>query len=1305
MKKITYLLLMILVVLPVFSQKEEYDKAKFVAEQFLSQKNVVALKNDTPSRRKAARQNHSLDLTYEVQEASKSLVYVFSSEEQSEFAIVVADKSEPIVVGYSTNQAFDKDNIIPPVKAFMDAYAKMAKEGNAISKVAAAEKASIWPLVKTKWSQSMPYNQDCPDRSVVGCSPLAMGQIMKYYEYPIHGIGEHGGINFAEQTYDFKYMLCGHMPGPGAREVAKLLYHAGVAADTEYSGPDGSGTDPLKIVSAMKQYFGFSESAEMKMRSGISDSDWDAMVYNELAKKHPLIYGGYSSSYEDGHDFIVDGYNDGFYHVNWGWGGKQDGYFLLSALQDYNYAQMASFGLAPDGWTPVEESESDLLTIGFCDNSIAVFAYYSDDGEEGARSCIPYSHIIPYVGKKIIGVQIGLAEDVTGLKVMLKPSLTEDPFYTQEVSSAHVGWNTILFDIPQTIPANDIYYSYSFDPKPGSHPVGKTPDNPGRAMYQRDGVDEDIKQTSFWYWWTDGDNGALSFRLILAEDTEMPADLRLLQMEPVRVLSDSHLKMTGIVENTSGCGINNYTLKYRIDDLPTETLFMNQPLKKNERAFFSFEIYKEQNLGEHELRVWVAEVDGQPDAVMANSNYYNTNPLLFKTLGGNTFPRTHVVNAEVDVYCGFSSVYEITQEEVEQSGQYDCIFINHHIQNMGPDPMANCIGSHGGGSTPDVYINGIYQDYTQLANLISTYEPTSLAKIEGKASFATDRKQIIVNTKTQFAYKGKDNYRIQYLLVEENVGPFEVIGDKIFKHVTRGIYNTSIGVISTPFNPNQPQECNFAIPLADNIQNYKNLHVVAMLINDKTNEVVNAVKMSVTDEEVHCFTLDKTNLSLLCDVVEKLNVIDSEVSNANAEDYIFMSSDENIVKVLEGGYIRAIGAGFATVTCKQKNGTNSTHCKVTVRDWENEVTVTTPGTLRDMVGLFDYSELKINGNLDAMDMRYIRALTGLSDDFGNDKNGFVRRLNLKNAKLVRDDRPVVKVGIIPSQMEDVLCEYALSGTLLTTLIVPSSLKVIDRYALASPYLRYVTLNEGLEKINGCVFTDTKINSIYFPSTFSSLGNAFYYSSFDYCWVNNMNPYYFAYNNDVYTKDTKSLVLYNNSGRYALILPDWCTGVESGLTYQEFGTLGLRGRGLTEVKGKLITREWRKVEFGPCLERVDGQFAVLAQQLKEIVMPPLNPPTVDGEFSIGIDPQQCALYVNPESIELYKVHPIWRKFFIQPMTEEMLQEMQPYYTGIKEVRNVIIESNKVYDLSGRQITQGSNQRKAVLIKGGKKFIKR
>ena len=53
-----------------------------------------------------------------------------------------------------------------------------------------------------------------------------------------------------------------------------------------------------------------------------------------------------------GHSFVLHGYDgQGYYAVNWGWGGSYDGYYLLDAMEPdykYNYRQYATIGISPE---------------------------------------------------------------------------------------------------------------------------------------------------------------------------------------------------------------------------------------------------------------------------------------------------------------------------------------------------------------------------------------------------------------------------------------------------------------------------------------------------------------------------------------------------------------------------------------------------------------------------------------------------------------------------------------------------------------------------------------------------------------------------------------------------------------------------------------------------------------------------------------------------------------------------------------------------------------------------------------------
>ena len=77
---------------------------------------------------------------------------------------------------------------------------------------------------------------------------------------------------------------------------------------------------------------------------------------------------------------MVDGYDkDGLYHLNWGWGGSCDNYFLLSILDPdsndgigaststdgYSFSQEAVIGTRPNTGEPFDDMRMSLGSISF----------------------------------------------------------------------------------------------------------------------------------------------------------------------------------------------------------------------------------------------------------------------------------------------------------------------------------------------------------------------------------------------------------------------------------------------------------------------------------------------------------------------------------------------------------------------------------------------------------------------------------------------------------------------------------------------------------------------------------------------------------------------------------------------------------------------------------------------------------------------------------------------------------------------------------------------------------------------------
>ena len=85
----------------------------------------------------------------------------------------------------------------------------------------------------------------------------------------------------------------------------------------------------------MREVFGYSAGARLLYKKDYRWNEWKELLRKELEENRPVLYSGFTSK-EDGHTFVCDGYKDGeAFHINWGWGGSLDGYFLLTALDPY----------------------------------------------------------------------------------------------------------------------------------------------------------------------------------------------------------------------------------------------------------------------------------------------------------------------------------------------------------------------------------------------------------------------------------------------------------------------------------------------------------------------------------------------------------------------------------------------------------------------------------------------------------------------------------------------------------------------------------------------------------------------------------------------------------------------------------------------------------------------------------------------------------------------------------------------------------------------------------------------------------
>lgn len=169
-----------------------------------------------------------------------------------------------------------------------------------------------------------------------------MAMILKYYEYPAKGKGNYSytsngvrySFDYENTTFDWNDMLPQYISGKYSTEqanaVALLMYACGVSVEMEYS-PSSSGAYSFKVGQALIDYFGYDENLGYIYREYFTSEEWMNLIKKEISGGRPVLYNG--ASKDVGHEFVFDGYDtQDMVHVNWGWGGVNNGYFEVASL-------------------------------------------------------------------------------------------------------------------------------------------------------------------------------------------------------------------------------------------------------------------------------------------------------------------------------------------------------------------------------------------------------------------------------------------------------------------------------------------------------------------------------------------------------------------------------------------------------------------------------------------------------------------------------------------------------------------------------------------------------------------------------------------------------------------------------------------------------------------------------------------------------------------------------------------------------------------------------------------------------------
>ena len=355
----------------IFAQNVSIDRAKKIGELFI--------KESTTLGKDRALINVSHSHTFVSYDGMPSL-YVFNIDGGGFVVVSAEDRVKP-VLAYSEKGSFDANNKAEGFEFTISTYQEeidyvrknniaatddIVKEWKLVEtkgRITEAKNKSVPYLLTTTWNQNYPYNSLCPEDTAghgghvyAGCVATAMAQVMNYWGHPAQGNGSYSYIptnwsydqiytypeqsaNFGETYYHFENMV-DNLDSLSTDEeiynVALLQWHCGISVEMMYS-PQGSGAYSSDVPFAASQFFGYNY-ADLADSWYYNNMEWAELLKSELDKGRPMYYSGQDDEGRGGHAFVCDGYDENnFFHFNWGWGGRDDAYCAIGALNTTKY--------------------------------------------------------------------------------------------------------------------------------------------------------------------------------------------------------------------------------------------------------------------------------------------------------------------------------------------------------------------------------------------------------------------------------------------------------------------------------------------------------------------------------------------------------------------------------------------------------------------------------------------------------------------------------------------------------------------------------------------------------------------------------------------------------------------------------------------------------------------------------------------------------------------------------------------------------------------------------------------------------
>ena len=360
---------------------------------------------------------------YQSASLKQTPVFVFQHE-KSGFVVLGQSTKGFQILGYSDKANFNPTEIPESLQQLLRLYENANPDSIVGIQSTKGTNVVVGPLLDEAGVGLNQFHHENVGDSWTGCVATAMTQIMCYYRYPDKGIGSHCYNNsvFGQLCADFGNTHYNWI-NPTDDDYKLLSYHVGVSMDMNYnSSPNGSSPSSPTYPNALQEYFGYTcEPFNEFSRSS-------PVIQNVIAQRKPIYV---ELPGNPGHAVVLDGYDsNGFFHVNFGWGGGSNGYYLLNSnsliyMNPYKFGtNLVNALLIQPGHVPLNKTDS--LALVSISKSISNLEWDLSDSRKRTG--------ITTLNGRVMGLQINsyntntnegsIPEDIGNLSELINLSIT-----------------------------------------------------------------------------------------------------------------------------------------------------------------------------------------------------------------------------------------------------------------------------------------------------------------------------------------------------------------------------------------------------------------------------------------------------------------------------------------------------------------------------------------------------------------------------------------------------------------------------------------------------------------------------------------------------------------------------------------------------------------------------------------------------------------------------------------------------------------------------------------------------------------